>query len=365
MPWQNQGGNNWGGGGRGPWGQKPGGGPGGRGPQTPPDLEDVIRRLQDQLRSALPWGSGGRSSWLLPLAIVALIWVYNSVYVVSPEQQGVVLNLGKYSRTTSPGLHFILWPVETVETVAVATENLLLFGDTPSESLMLSGDQNIVDMKFTVLWKVNSPTDYLFNITEPEALVTVVAESAMREIVGRTIGEEIRTRGRQEAQQRVQELIQATLDSYKSGILISGVQLEKADPPPQVVDAFEEVQRAEQNQNRLIREAEQYRNQRLGGARGEASKIVEDAKGYTSRVVNEAQGESQRFVKIYDEYAKAPEVTRQRMYLETLEEVLAQSNKVILEKGTGPGVIPYLPLPAIQNNQTQPRQQPNTGAPAQ
>lgn len=352
MPWQNQGGGNWGGGGgRGPWGQKPGG-PSGRGPQQPPDLEDVVRRLQDQLRSILPWGGGGRSTWLLPLAVLAFIWIYNSVYVVGPEQQGVVLNLGKYSRTTLPGLHFILWPVETVETVAVETENLLQFGDTASESLMLSGDQNIVDMKFTVLWKVNNPTDFVFNVLEPESLVRVVAESAMREIVGRTIGEEIRTRGRQEAQQRVQELIQTSLDSYKAGILITGVQLEKADPPPQVVDAFEEVQRAEQNQNKLIREAEQYRNQRLGGARGEASKIVEDAKGYKSRVVNEAQGESQRFVKIYDEYAKAKGVTRERMYLETLEDVLSHSNKVILPNG-GSNVVPYLPLPALQGGQKQ------------
>src|SRR5687767_6501293 len=360
MPWQNQGGGGgWpGGGGRGPWGQGPNGS-GGRGPRTPPDLEDLIQRVQDQFKSALPGGGGGRMSWLLPVLLIAAIWLYNSIYVVRPEQQGDVLNLGKYSRSTGPGLHFILWPVETVETVAVETENLLQFGDTAQESLTLSGDQNIVDIKFTVLWKLRDPEDYLFNVSAPEQLVRVVAESAMRETVGRTPGEEIRTRGRQAAQQQVQALIQNTLDSYGSGISITGVQLERADPPPQVVDAFEEVQRAEQNQNRLIREAEQYRNQRLGAARGEASKIVEDAKGYKARVVAEAQGESQRFLSVFAEYDKAKDVTRQRLFLETVEEVLSQSNKIVIDnKNAGSGVIPYLALPEVQQRRNQPAGQP-------
>jgi len=359
MPWQNQGGGGWpGGGGKGPWGQGPNGS-GGRGPRTPPDLEDLIQRVQDQFKSALPGGGGGRMSWLLPVLFIAAIWLYNSVYVVRPEQSGVVLNFGEYSRTTGPGLHFILWPVESVETVAVETENLLQFGDNAQESLMLSGDQNIVDIKFTVLWKIRDPEDFLFNISAPEALVRVIAESALREVVGRTPAEEIRTRGRQAAQQSVHTLIQATLDSYDSGISITGVQLERADPPPQVVDAFEEVQRAEQNQNRLIREAEQYRNQRLGAARGEAAKIVEDAKGYKARVVAEAQGESQRFLSVYEEYARAKDVTRQRLFLETVEEVLSQSNKIVIDnKNAGSGVIPYLALPEVQQRRNQPASQP-------
>jgi membrane protease subunit HflK len=361
MPWQNQGGGGWpGGGGKGPWGQGPNGS-GGRGPRTPPDLEDLIQRVQDQFKSALPGGGGGRMSWLLPVLFIAAIWLYNSVYVVRPEQSGVVLNFGEYSRTTGPGLHFILWPVETVETVAVETENLLQFGDNAQESLMLSGDQNIVDIKFTVLWKIRDPEDFLFNISAPEALVRVIAESALREVVGRTPAEEIRTRGRQAAQQSVHTLIQATLDSYDSGISITGVQLERADPPPQVVDAFEEVQRAEQNQNRLIREAEQYRNQRLGAARGEAAKIVEDAKGYKARVVAEAQGESQRFLSVYEEYARAKDVTRQRLFLETVEEVLSQSNKIVIDnKNAGSGVIPYLALPEVQQRRNQPAGQPTS-----
>lgn len=364
MPWQNQGGSGWpGGGGRGPWGPGPNGS-GGRGPRTPPDLEDLIQRVQNQFKSALPGGGGGRMSWLLPVLFIAAIWLYNSIYVVAPEQRGIELFLGKYSNTTGPGLNFILWPVETVETVAVETENLLQFGDTAQESLMLSGDQNIVDIKFTVLWKIRDPENYLFNISAHEQLVRVVAESSMREIAGRTQAEAFRTRGRQEAQELVQTLIQSTLDNYESGILITGVQLERADPPPQVVDAFEEVQRAEQNQNRLIREAEQYRNQRLGAARGEAAKIVEDAKGYKARVVAEAQGESQRFLSVYQEYARAKEVTRQRLFLETVEEVLSQSNKVIIDNNkAGTGVIPYLALPELQQRRNQPaNQQPSAGA---
>jgi membrane protease subunit HflK len=301
-------------------------------------------------------------SWLLPVLLVLAIWLFNSVYQVAPEQRGVELRLGKYSNTTGPGLNFVLWPIETVEKIPVETENLLQFGDTPQESLMLSSDQNIVDIKFTVLWKIRDPEDYLFNIAAPEQLVRVVAESAMREIVGRTPNEEIRTSGRLKAQQEVHRLIQDILESYKAGILITGVQLERADPPPQVVDAFEEVQRAEQNQNRLIREAEQYRNQRLGAARGEASKIVEDARGYKARVVNEAQGEAQRFLSVYQEYAKAKEVTRQRMYLETVEDVLSQSNKVVIDRNQTSGVVPYLALPEIQQRRNQAASQPGTGA---
>jgi membrane protease subunit HflK len=259
-------------------------------------------------------------------------------------------------------LNFVLWPIETVERVPVETENLLQFGDNPQESLILSSDQNIVDIKFTVLWKIRDPEDYLFNIAAPEQLVRVVAESAMREIVGRTPNEEIRTSGRLKAQQEVHKLIQDILDSYQAGILITGVQLERADPPPQVVDAFEEVQRAEQNQNRLIREAEQYRNQRLGAARGEASKIVEDARGYKARVVNEAQGEAQRFLSVYQEYARAKDVTLQRLYIETVEDVLSQSNKVVIDKNQTTGVVPYLPLPEIRRNQAA---TPSTGAPQQ
>ncbi|MGI9483004.1 MAG: FtsH protease activity modulator HflK [Hyphomicrobiales bacterium] len=357
MPWSNKGGGWQGGGdGGGPWGQRPGGSGGGGGRQTPPDLEDLLKKGQDKLKDIIPGGApgGGGSSkfiWLLALIALAGLWIMNAVYTVEPDEQGVVLRLGEYDRTTGPGLHFIMWPIETVETPQVQAVNQLNFGGTSgtTEGLMLAGDQNIVDIRFSVLWKISDPQKYLFNIYAPEQLVSTVAESAMREVVGRTNADLIRTQGRFEAQTAVRDLVQATLDSYDSGILITGVQLEKADPPPAVIDAFEEVQRAEQNQNKFIREAEQYRNQVLGEKRGESSKIVEDAKGYKARVTAEAEGEAERFKSVYAEYSKAKDVTRKRLFLETLEDILANSNKFIIEGGQGgSGVVPYLPLPEIK-----------------
>jgi membrane protease subunit HflK len=235
-----------------------------------------------------------------------------------------------------------------MEKLSVEAENQINFGGKDT-ALTLAGDQNLVAIEFSVLWWIKDARDLLFNIADPQELITLISESAMREFVGRTQSEEIRTRGRRTAEEQVRDLIQRTLDEYKSGILITGVQLEKADPPPQVLSSFEEVQRAEQNQNKLIREAEQYRNQILGQARGEASKVVEDAKAYKSRVVAEAQGEAQRFLSVHSEYDKAKDVTRQRLFLETLEDVLQKSNKVIIEPGKqGQGVVPYLPFPEVQ-----------------
>ncbi len=351
MPWSNQtGGGGWKSGGGGPWGQGPTGGG-----NRPPDLEDLLKRSQDRLKQAMPGGGGGQSTrliWGIGLVGLLVFWVLQSVYTVDVEEEGVVLRFGEFNRITGPGLHFMLWPVETVETPKIQLENQLNFGSENAtrgnaEGLMLAGDQNIVDIVFTVLWRISNSQDYLFNIRDPERLVTVVAESAMREVVGRTSGEQVRTDGRLEAQEAVLSKIQSTLDSYGAGIRITGVKLEKADPPPAVIDAFEEVQRAEQNQNKFIREAEQYRNKLLGEAQGESSKIVEDAKAYKSRVTLEAQGEAQRFISVFDEYSKAKDVTRKRLFLETLESVLSNSNKVIIEGQNGQGVVPYLPLPEL------------------
>ncbi|VAX02487.1 HflK protein, partial [hydrothermal vent metagenome] len=240
------------------------------------------------------------------------------------------------------------WPVERVEILKVTKEQNVTFGDRGGDDgRMLAGDQNMVDIRFTVQWRIADAKKFLFNIREPEALIRVISESAMRDVVGRTAADEVRTKGRFATQEQVKELIQKTLTSYDAGININGVQLEQADPPPEVVDAFEEVQRAEQEQNKLIREAERYRNKLLGEARGEAAQIVEKAKAYKSRVVAESEGEAARFIKIYDEYAKAKDVTRKRLFLETMEEVLAKSNKVIIEGKGGSGVVPYLPLPEI------------------
>ena len=348
MPWSNNGD----GGGRGPWGQGPSRGPGGGG-QTPPDLEEIIKKSQDRLKDIIPGGGGGSFPWILMVLAALGVWAYNSAYRVQPDEQGVVLRFGEYARTTQPGLHFALWPIETVETPKVLKENQITFGGRgQSVGQMLAGDQNIVDIQFTVQWRIKDAQEYLFNVRDQEELVAVVAESAMREIVGRTRADQVRTRGRQEAQQQVRELIQETLDSYKAGITINGVQMEKADPPPQVIDAFEEVQRAEQNQNKFIRDAEQYRNQLLGEARGQASQIVESAKAYKSRVVAEAEGEASRFKQVYVEYAKAKDVTRKRIFLETLENIMQKTNKVIIEGEKGSGVVPYLPLPEVQKRVT-------------
>lgn len=354
MPWNKDGGGggNKGPWGQGPWGQGPGGPPGGgnRGP-TPPDLDELIRKGQDSLKNILPGGAGGRSTWVIfVLAILALI-AFNSVYQVQADERGVVLRLGSYARTVSPGLHFAIWPVETLETVQVESERQTSIGASANEGLMLAGDQNLVDIRFTVLWKIKNPEEYLFQVSEQEKLVKVVAESAMREIVGRTPAEEVRTTGRLAAQDQVMAIAQTTLDSYQAGILITGLKLEKADPPAEVLDAFEEVQRAEQDQARSINEADQYANQRRRLVEGEAAKVVEDAKGYKARVVLEAQGEAQRFLSVYEQYKNAKDVTRQRIFLETLEDILEKSNKVIIEGGQGQGVVPYLPLPEIQKRQ--------------
>ena len=356
MPWNSEGG---GGNQGGPWGQGPWGqGPrrpnpgGGRGP-NPPDLDDLIRKGQDKLKQVLPQGGGGRYTWILPLVLVAGYILYNSIYQVQADERGVVLRFGEYQRTSEPGLHFALWPIERMEKPRVEAENQINFGGNDNEGLMLAGDQNVVDIQFTVLWRISDPKDFLFEVQRPqEDIVRAVAESAMREVVGRTEAEVIRTTGRQKAQDEVREITQKTLDAYKAGIVITSVNLEKADPPKPVLAAFEEVQRAEQNQAQSINEADQYRNRELQQAVGAVAKLVEDAKAYKARVVAEAQGEAARFVSIYNEYKNAKGVTRERLFLETMEQIMAQSNKVIIEENSGQGVVPYLPLPEIQPRST-------------
>jgi membrane protease subunit HflK len=351
MPWNKEGGGN-----QGPWGQPPrkpsGGGP--RGPNQPPDLDELLRKGQEKFREVLPQG-GGKATWVIPIVLLGAFWLYNSIYQVQADERGVVLRFGEYARTAGPGLHFAVWPIETMEKPKVEAENQINFGGTESEGLMLAGDQNIVDIQFTVLWRIANPEQFLFNVQSPqEALVKAVAESAMREVVGRTPAEQIRTVGRQKAQEEVREITQRTLDGYNSGIMITSINLERADPPKQVISAFEEVQRAEQNQAQLINEADQYTNQRLRLAEGEAAKLVEDAKAYKSSVVAGAEGEAARFISVYEQYKNAKDVTRQRLFLETMEQILGQSNKVIIEdSGSGQGVVPYLPLPEIQKRSDQ------------
>jgi membrane protease subunit HflK len=369
MPWNNQtggGGGPWGGGGNGsngggnngptggPWGQRPGGG-GGRGPQgTPPDLEDIIRRGQDRLKQALP--GGGRASpalfAVIGVALVAL-WAFQSIYTVQPDELAVELRFGKpKDEISEPGLHFHWWPVETVEKANVA-EKLVDIGEvrgSASSGLMLSGDQNIVDVKFSVAYQVGDPKAYLFSVAAPDDMVRQIAESAMRESVGRRPAQDIFRDDRQGIADDVREIVETTLTQYGTGLVINAISIEDVAPPREVADAFDEVQRAEQDEDRFVEESNQYSNQQLGRARGEAAQIREEAAAYKNRVVLEAQGEAQRFVSVYDEYAKAPDVTRRRLFLETMENVLKNSNKVIVESGAsgGTGVVPYLPLPELQ-----------------
>lgn len=357
MSWNdNRGGGGGRGNGGGPWGQTPGGG-GGRRPGGP-NLEDILSRGRDRFSGGLP---GGRWGVVGVIVVVAVLWAFQSVYTVDPQEVGVELFLGKPKTLLSdPGLHFIFWPLETVEKVSV-TENRIVIGSaSPSaartshvgiraEGLMLSGDQNIVDVTFAVLWRVSDPPAYLFNVREPDVMVRRAAESAMREVVGRRPAQDIYRDDRAGIALEVEDITHSMLDSYGTGITISEITIADVAPPAEVADAFDEVQRAEQDQDRFQEEARQYANNVLGDARGQAAQIQQDALAYKDQVVKQAQGDAARFNLVYDEYVQAPEVTRKRLFLETLEGVLGSSEKVIIEGGAaGSGVIPYLPLPEIQ-----------------
>jgi len=361
MPWNNQsGGGPWGSGSKGPWGS----GPQSQGPR-PPDLEDFLRRSQDKLRAVLPGNLGGRGLAIIALVLVAL-WGFSGFFRVEPDELGVVLRFGQFTREVQPGLNYHLpYPIETALTPQALRVNKLNIGfresddlrrgttqrDVPEESLMLTGDENIVDVDFSVLWRVNPSAvgDYLFNIQNPEATVKAVAESAMRQVVGHSNIGPILTGARQNIETAVQELMQKTLDDYGAGILIQQVQLQKVDPPTQVIDAFRDVQAARSDLERAQNEAQTYANRIVPEARGRAAKIIQDAEAYKSQTVADANGQTSRFLQVYDQYKKAPDVTRERMYLETMERVLGSNDKTIIDTGgaNGPGVVPYLPLPGI------------------
>lgn len=352
MPWNNQGGG-------GPWGSGNSGGPWNQGPRgpggpqgSPPDLEEIIRRGQDRLRNMLP-GGGGPTPAMFGLIFLALVglWLFKAVYTVQPDERAVELRFGHPKQQLSePGLHFHWWPMETVEKASVA-EQLIDLGDIRSggsSGLMLSGDQNIVDVYFSVAYQVADPEAFLFNVEDPDGMIRQVAESAMREIVGRRPAQDIFRDDRQGIAMNVRDVIQDTMDEYGAGLQVNALSIEDAAPPPEVSDAFDEVQRAEQDEDRFVEEANQYSNQQLGQARGEAAQVREAAAAYKNRVVLEAEGEAQRFISVYEQYANAPDVTRKRLYLETMEDVLRGSNKVIVEQNNGQGVVPYLPLPELR-----------------
>ena len=357
MPWKNQGG--------GPWG---------------------LRRGQDRLQQLLPGGYFSGAGISVILLIVVAIWLASGFYRVQSEELGVVLRFGKYVRDADPGLRYHLpYPIETVllpkalrvSTISIGmtliddpTRRGRTIRDVPEESLMLTGDENIVDVDFTVLWRIkpDGVGDFLFNIQNPEGTVKAVAESAMREVIGRSNIQPILTGARTSTEQAVLELMQRTLDHYGSGILITQVQMQKVDPPAQVIDSFRDVQAARADLERLQNEAQTYANRVVPDARGRAAQILQVAEGYKQQAIAEAKGQSARFLKVYDEYKKAPDVTRERIYLETLERILGSSEKLVYDGGSGPAqsIVPYLPLSELAPRRPAPPatnqpQQPSTG----
>ena len=346
-----------------PWGSGGGNGGSGRGP-TPPDIDEIIKNIQKTINRFIPGrGAGGSKPIFLGLIILVIIWVASGLYRVLPDEQGIVLRFGKFVNTTQPGLNYhIPYPIETALTPKVTKVNRIDVGfrtgsdtgfsssgiaDVPEESLMLTGDENIVNIDFSVFWVIKDAGKFLFKIQDPQGTVKAAAETAMREVIAKSRIQPILTEGRSQIEVETQEIIQDILDEYNSGIQITQVQTQKADPPDQVIDAFRDVQAARADMERSKNEAEAYANDVIPRARGEAAKILQAAEAYKKQVVARAEGEASRFISIYTEYALAKEVTQERMYLETMEKVLASIDKVIIEKNASSGVIPYLPLPEL------------------
>ena len=353
-----------------PWGSPPGGGNGsGRGP-TPPNIDKLIRDIQEKIKKFLPGGaSTGNKPIFFGLIVLIIIWALTGLYRVLPDEQGVVLRFGKFVSTTQPGLNYhIPYPIENVFTPKVTKVNRMDIGfrsgsdtgfssgggvaDVPEESLMLTGDENIVNIDFSVFWVIKDAGKFLFKIQDPQGTVKAASETAMREVIAKSKIQPILTEGRSKIEIETQEIIQNILDEYESGIQITQVQTQKADPPDQVIDAFRDVQAARADMERSKNEAEAYRNDVIPRSRGEAAKILQAAEAYKKEVVAKAEGEASRFISIYNEYAQAKEVTQERMYLETMEKVMADIDKVIIDKNAGSGVVPYLPLPELKKKKT-------------
>lgn len=375
MPWSNQsggggGGGGWkgGGGGGGPWGQGGGGGGG-----QPPDLEDMLKRSQDRMKQAMQ-GSGLPGPLLFLAAAVALAVVaWNSFFFrVNPDEVGVVMRFGEYVRQEPPGLHFRLpYPVEEVVLPKVTLQRTLEIGggqagrsgQAGDGMLMLTGDGNVIDVRTVIYWRIKTEIDkksgvaglkqYLFNIQAPENTVREVGESAVREIIGQSSLQSILTEGRVAGQVSAQTLMQRILDSYQAGIVIDQVQFIEVDPPGDVIAAFRDVQAAGQDKDRLIKEAQTYADQILPRAKGEADRILATAQGFKDQTVAEATGQASRFIKVYEQYKKAPEVTRQRLFLEMQERVLSGADKIIIDGKAGSGVVPFLPLDQLQKKKTE------------
>ncbi len=375
MPWNNQGNNGggpWGGGNNGgnnggsPWGSGGGGPQRPSGRPNPPDLEKVFNEFKSSLGGKVPGSGAPKRMIIFGLIILLGIWAATGFYRVNPQQQGVVLRFGEWIRTTGPGLHYHLpFPIEQVMTPDVTRDNRLEIGfrdvagssatrrDITDESLMITGDENIVDIDFVVFWRIADAGAYLFNLAEPDQTIKVAAEAVMREIIGQTAIQTALTEGRQSVQVAVRQKLQELLDEYKSGVRVREVQLLAVDPPSDVIDAFNDVQRARQDRDRLKNQAEAFRNDIVPRARGQAAQLVAEAEAYREEVMNRAKGDASRFDQVFTAYEADKAVTRERIYIETIEEVFGNIEKIIIDED-GQSVVPYLPLKELgRNKQTQ------------
>jgi len=354
MPWQNNGDGDR----PNPWGNGPRRGGGGG---EPPNFDEYIRKGQDQLRKALP---GGKGAPFLILAALVLFYLYWGFYQVKTNEQAVVLRFGEWVSSSAPGPHFHFPPFEEVEIRGVTDENQVSIGSRvtesrrsgrqsfarPDESLMLTQDENIVDVRFNVVWRIKDLGNYLFRLQDPDGTIKSVAESAMREMIGQSKITPIITTARGQIEQSVKELIQTTLDDYQAGVDVLRVQIIESEAPEEVKDAFLDVQRAEADQQRFQNEATKYRNQVIPKAEGEAEQMVQQAEAYRAQVIARAQGEAARFSSVYNEYVLAKDVTKKRIYLETMEEILSGMDKIILDDKAG--TVPYLPLDQLNKKKS-------------
>ena len=378
MPWNDQKGG-WqqgGGGGRGPWGQGPGGGNRGNGGGIqPPNIEELMKRGQDRLKGMFPNQSPSAVLIALIGGTLLLLWLLTGVYFIQQQERGVVLRFGKFVEVLDAGFHLRLpQPIETVlrpnmklQQINIGFEvnqdNPTATTNVPRESLMLTGDENIVDIDFTVNWQVRDAADFEFQVDSVEETIHAVAESAMREAVGQAKIEIVQTGGRADLEEKVRGIMQSALDAYHAGVTVTRVNVQKVDPPSDVLAAFRDVQAAKADRVRKQNDAQRYANTVVPKARGEAAKIVQDAEGFKAQQIAEATGEAQRFLSVYEQYRVAKEVTRQRMYLETMQRILSTTNKVILQNGGSapPIVLPYLPLSGLRGSQGGVSVTPNGG----
>jgi membrane protease subunit HflK len=377
MPWSNQsGGGPWGqrGGSGGPWGSGPSGGGGG----GPPDLEDILRRSQDRIRDFIPGGSMGSKGLAILVLLAVVVWLATGIYTVRPNEVGLELVFGRYAGQSAPGLNYNWpYPIGSVVKPDVTAVNRTEVGyrpggpqartrDVPEESLMLTGDGNIVDIDFDALWRVDPSRaqNFVFNLLNPQGTIKAVAESAMREVIGRREIQAILTTEQASVANEVQDIMQQTLNAYGAGVLVTGVQLQAAVPPPQVREAFYDVNAAQQDAVRVQNEAGAYASRIVPEAHGQATRTIQQAEGYREQAVAEATGQASRFNQIYDAYRVAPDVIRQRIFLETMERVLGNTDKVLIDQNSqgAQGVVPYLPLNELQR---RPTPQPQGAAQAQ